>query len=75
MDIYVFQNRIAHHEPLCFDHSGNIYVDYVQYIYDLIIKYIQFMDYKITEILFGVEAPVATITKIKELADNLKRKF
>ena len=73
--IRLFRNRIAHHEPLCFDHSGNIYVDYIQYIYDLIIKYIQFMDYKIAEILFGVEAPVATITKIKELADNLKRKF
>lgn len=69
--IRLFRNRIAHHEPLCFDHSGNIYVDYVQYIYDLIIKYIQFMDYNTNEILFGVETPVSTITKIKDLANSI----
>lgn len=69
--IRLFRNRIAHHEPLCFDHSGNIYVNYVQYIYDLIIKYIQFMDYRTSEILFGVETPVSTIAKIKDLANSI----
>lgn len=69
--IRLFRNRIAHHEPLCFDRSGSIYVDYVQYIYDLIIKYIQFMDYQTSEILFGVETPVSTIAKIKNLANSI----
>ncbi len=69
--IRLFRNRIAHHEPLCFDHLGCIYVDYVQYIYDLIIKYIQFMDYQTSEILFGVETPVSTITKIRNLANSI----
>jgi hypothetical protein len=69
--IRLFRNRIAHYEPLCFDHSGSIYVDYVQYIYDLVIKYIQFMDYQTSEIFFGVETPVSTIVKIKDLANSI----
>ena len=69
--IRLFRNRIAHHEPLCFDHSGGIYVDYVQYIYDLITKYLQFMNYQTSEILFGVETPTSTIAKIKDLANSI----
>ena len=69
--IRLFRNRIAHHEPLCFNHSGAIYVDYVQYIYDLITKYLHFMDYKTNEILYGVETPTSTIAKIKELTNSI----
>jgi hypothetical protein len=69
--IRLFRNRIAHHEPLCFDHSGNVYVNYVQYIYDLTLKYIRFMDYETNEILFGVETPNLTITKIKNLISSI----
>ena len=69
--IRLFRNRIAHHEPLCFGHLGAIYVDDVQSIYDLITKYLQFMDYKTSEILFGVETPTSTIEKIKKLASSI----
>jgi hypothetical protein len=69
--IRLFRNRIAHYEPLCFDRLGSIYVDYVQYMCDLIIKYIQFMDYKTNELLFGVETPNSTIVKIKDLANAI----
>lgn len=70
-EIRLFRNRIAHHEPLCFDHSGCICVNYVQNIYDLIIKYIQFMDYKTSEMLFGVETPISIIMKIKALGNSI----
>jgi Abi-like protein. len=69
--IRLFRNRIAHHEPLCFNHLGAIHVGYVQHIYVLITKYLQFMDYKTSEILFGVETPTSTIEKIKELANSI----
>ncbi|GAP71676.1 hypothetical protein SAMD00024442_16_31 [Candidatus Symbiothrix dinenymphae] len=63
--IRLFRNRIAHQEPLCFNRSGEIYMDYVQRIYDLITKYVEFMGYSSNELFYGVETPVATITKIK----------
>jgi hypothetical protein len=65
--IRLFRNRIAHHEPLCFNRSGRIYVDYVQRIYDLVVKYIDFMGYETNELFYGVETPISTIYKIKEL--------
>ena len=43
--IRLFRNRIAHHEPLCFDNIGTVNVAYVQDIFSLILKYIDFMGY------------------------------
>lgn len=65
-----FRNRIAHLEPLCFNRSGEIYMDYVQQIYDLITKYVEFMGYSSNELFYGVETPVATITKIKVIENE-----
>jgi hypothetical protein len=69
--IRLFRNRIAHHEPLCFNHSGKIYMDYVQRIYDLMTKYIEFMGYNINEIFYGVDTPTSTIFKIKKLETSI----
>jgi len=66
--IRVFRNRIAHHEPLCFDSLGEINVNYAQEIFDLIIKYLNFLGYNTNELLYGIESPVITILRIKELA-------
>jgi len=66
--IRIFRNRIAHHEPLCFDFLGTINVDYVKEIYTLVIKYIDFLGYRSNELLYGVETPLSTIEKIDELA-------
>jgi len=41
--IRIFRNRIAHHEPLCFNNLGEINVDYAQEIFNLIIKYLNFL--------------------------------
>jgi len=65
--IRTFRNRIAHHEPVCFDSTGTINVAYVQEIFSLIVKYISFMGYKTNELLYGVENPLQTIGKIDKL--------
>ena len=63
-----FRNRIAHHEPLCFDNTGTIDVRYVQELFSLIIKYIDFLGYNKNELLYGVENPLQTINKIDKLS-------
>jgi hypothetical protein len=65
--IRLFRNRIAHHEPLCFNRMGKIHVDYVRDIYDLITKYVEFLGYRTNELFYGVETPVSTIEKIKNM--------
>ena len=66
-----FRNRIAHHEPICFDTQKQINVDYAEEIFNLIQKYIGFMGYNTNEILFGVDSPVSIIQKIKVLASTV----
>jgi len=68
--IRAFRNRIAHHEPLCFDSLGEVNVNYAQEIFDLIIKYLNFLGYNTHELLYGIESPVNTILKIKESASK-----
>jgi hypothetical protein len=69
--IRLFRNRIAHHEPICFDLAGAISVHYVKEIYDLIIKYIDFLGYTTNELLYGIESPSSTIIKIQQLASTI----
>ncbi|MCL2028303.1 MAG: Abi family protein [Bacteroidales bacterium] len=65
------RNRIAHHEPLCFDSTGAVSVAYVQEIFSLIVKHIHFLGYTTNELLYGVENPLQTINKIDELSKTL----
>ena len=69
--IRTFRNRIAHHEPLCFDRFGTINLVYVREIYTLIIRYIDFLGYRSNELLYSVETPLSTIEKIDELAKTI----
>ena len=69
--IRTFRNRIAHHEPLCFDSLGKINVVYVKEIYALIIRHIDFLGYRSSELLYGVETPLSTIDKVDELAKTI----
>ena len=69
--IRIFRNRIAHHEPLCFDTTGTVNVMYAQEIFSSIIKYIGFMGYNTNELLYGVENPLSTIIKIDELSKTI----
>jgi hypothetical protein len=69
--IRIFRNRIAHHEPLCFNNVGMINVKYVQEIFSLIVRYIDFLGYKTNDLLYGVENPLQTIDRIDELRKTL----
>lgn len=63
-----FRNRIAHHEPICFDAAGNISMVMTKNNYALIQKYISFLGYKETELFFGFDVlPDTTIQKIQTL--------
>ena len=53
---------------LYFDPFVKINVVHVQEIYTLIIRYIEFLDYRSNELLYGVETPLSTIEKTDELA-------
>ena len=63
-----YEKALSHHEPLCFDALGAINVAYVNEIYTLVIRYIDFLGYRSNELLYGVETPLSTIEKIDKLS-------
>ena len=63
-----FRNRIAHHEPICFDATGRKSMVYVQTNYALILKYISFLGYNKNELFFGLDVmPDIVMNKITKL--------
>ena len=52
-DIKSFRNRIAHHESICFNLSGEIGISYAQEKLDLIKKYVVFLGYDPIELFRG----------------------
>jgi hypothetical protein len=66
-----FRNRIAHHEPLCFDNTGAVDVEYAKDVLDLIIKYAFFMGYEGNELFRHIENPTLTMQKIKILSKTI----
>lgn len=61
-----FRNRIAHYEPICFDHSGNVSTDFIYRHYDLIRKYIGFMGLPVDSAFGFIEKPDPIIKKIND---------
>lgn len=73
MAIKAFRNRIAHHEPICFDQYGNKDVIFAQNNYDQILKYIDFLKYNKNELFFGLDIlPDKTIAKINSYGCSLE---
>lgn len=54
-DIKTFRNRIAHHEPICFDSMGNKDLTYAQVSYKQILKYLAFLGYDEKKVLYGYD--------------------
>lgn len=69
-----FRNRIAHHEPICFDHSHNLGTAYSRRLYGLIRTYIEYMGYDADKVLKIVEKPDSVLRDIDRLVDELKMK-
>ena len=66
--IKTFRNRIAHHEAICFDHTGAKSTAGVHANYSLVIKYIQFLGYPESQLFFGLDVlPDKIMQKIDTL--------
>lgn len=69
MRIKAFRNRIAHHEPICFDQTGFVDTVYARSNYMLILRYLFFLGYKESQILYGLDVqPDAIFNKIDAIA-------
>ena len=63
-----FRNRIAHHEPICFDATGRKSMVYAQTNYALILNYLSFFGYNKDELFFGLDVmPDTVMDKINKL--------
>lgn len=64
-----FRNRIAHHEPICFDGSGNISTTFARMHYQLICEYIAYFGQKPSNVLQWAEKP----DEILEMIDRMTK--
>ena len=62
-----FRNRIAHHEPICFDNSRNVSTVYAWQLYNLIRTYIEYMGYDADKVLKIVEKPDRVLHDIEKI--------
>jgi len=62
-----FRNRIAHHEPICFDGSGCISTDFARRHYQLICDYIKYMGHNPVKVIQWTEMPDEMIDKIGKI--------
>ena len=73
MKIKNFRNRIAHHEPICFDENGRINTAFAQNNYSLILKYLCFLGFDNRQLLSGLEVSTKELfQKIDEIADSCR---
>ena len=62
-----FRNRIAHHEPICFDGNGNISTSFARRHYQLICEYIGYMGQQPEDVISWAEKP----DKYLDAIDNM----
>ena len=62
-----FRNRIAHHEPICFEANGTINVAYMEKHYALIKEYLRYMGVKESEVLPLIYRPEGLLKKVSTL--------
>lgn len=62
-----FRNRIAHHEPICFDGSGNISTDFARKHYQLICEYIDSLGQQPDDVILWAEKPDEVLKKIDSI--------
>lgn len=62
-----FRNRIAHHEPICFNGSGSVSSTFARNHYWLICEYIGYMGQNPSNVTQWVEKPDGILDKIDDL--------
>jgi len=68
-----FRNRVAHHEPICFDIEKNINSTYAWKIYKLICTYLEYMGYDATKALKIVEKPDSVLRALEKMNTNMNK--
>ncbi|MCU0470085.1 MAG: Abi family protein [Arcicella sp.] len=66
-EINNLRNRIAHHEPICFDGNNQPSTQYSQKHYQDIIDLLEWFGYSPTQMMSGIESPHKNWKKIDEL--------
>lgn len=67
-----FRNRVAHHEPICFDRKGMISTAYMQRHYQLMKNYLGYMGWNAEEILQVVSRPDKGLKQVENLCEAMK---
>ena len=62
-----FRNRIAHHEPICFDGSGNISTTFARKHYQLLCDYISYFGQKSDDVIQWAEKPDEILDRIDSI--------
>lgn len=65
-----FRNRIAHHEPICFDGQGNADLSYIEYHYNMMLQYFGYITNKPDSLLKLIEQPEPQMMKLKEFLEK-----
>lgn len=62
-----FRNRIAHHEPICFDGSGNISTTFARKHYQLLCDYISYFGQQPDDVIQWAEKPDEVLNQIDKM--------
>ena len=66
-----FRNRIAHHEPICFNAKGEVDVTYMEKHFNLIKMYLQFMDVNEELVLPLFLRPEQWLAKVEQIRADI----
>ena len=66
-----FRNRIAHHEPICFDAQGAISTDYMERHYDTIKEYLRYMTVDVEQVKPLIIQPEEWLVEVDKLRQGL----
>lgn len=67
-----FRNRIAHHEPICFDKEGNVNAIYMKKHYQLMKDYLSYMGWDVKDVLKVVECPDEGLDRLERLRKEVE---
>lgn len=65
-EVRSLRNRIAHHEPVCFDNAHQIYTGRTKTTHSYIIKHIEWLGYKSSELLLGLDETAQILIEIDQ---------
>jgi hypothetical protein len=65
-DVRSLRNRIAHHEPLCFNKQHKIYTDHTKNTYEIIIRHAIWLGYNPNNLYLGLDEVLNIISLIEK---------